>query len=75
VGKSAQWFLDFRSRAKETFCKELRGEAIEGMSLWHDLLDRDREAGKLCPSCAKSSALRMPAYAKAISGLFEEAIS
>ena len=71
----AQWFLDFRSRAKKTFCKELRGEAIEDVSLWHDLLERDREAKKLCPSCAKSSALQMPAYAKALSKLFEESIS
>ena len=70
-----QWFLDFRSRAKKTFCKELRGEAIEDASLWHDLLDRDREGRKLCPSCAKSSALQIPAYAKAISKLSGEAIS
>ena len=70
-----QWFLDFRSRAKKAFCKELRGKAIEDVSLWHDLLDRDREAGRVCPSCAKSSALQMPAYAAALSKLSEEAIS
>ncbi|KAF9646502.1 hypothetical protein BDM02DRAFT_3188781 [Thelephora ganbajun] len=70
-----QWFLDFRLRAKKTFCKELRGEAVEDVSLWHDLLERDREAGKLCSSCAKSSALQMPAYTKALSRLMEETIS
>lgn len=79
VGRShvsvSRWFLDFRSRAKKTFCKELRADAIEDVNLWHDLLDRDRGAGKLCPSCAKSSALQMPAYAKLLARLLGEAIS
>ena len=79
VGKSyvpvTQWFLDFLSRAKKTFCKEFREEAIEDVSLWEDLLDRDREAGELCLTCAKSSASRMPAYAKDLARLFGEAIS
>lgn len=70
-----QWFLDFRSRVKETFCKELRGEAIEDTSLWHDLLDIDPVAGELCHSCAMSCALQMPAYAKILAKLSEETIS
>jgi hypothetical protein len=71
----AHWFLDFGSRAKKTFCEELRVDDIRDVSLWHDLLDRDREAGRLCSSCAKSSALHMPAYAKALSGLLGGVIS
>jgi len=74
-GPVMQWFLDFRSRVKKTFCKELRGEAIGDTSLWHDLLDRDWEAGKLCRSCVMSSALQMPAYAKILAKLSEEVIS
>ena len=77
MGKSyvrvTQWFLDFLSSVEETFCWELREEAIEDVSLWHDLLYRDREA--LCASCAKSAALEMPAYAKVLAKLLGEAIS
>ena len=69
------WFLELRERAKKTLCQELRGEAVEDASLWHSLLEKNREAEKLCSSCARSSALQMPAYAKTLSRLFEEAIS
>ena len=71
----AQWFSDFHSRVNETFCKEFRGEAIDDTSLWHDLLETDRRAGKLCNSCALPSALQMPAYTKILAKLSEEVIS
>lgn len=54
-----QQFSDFRLRAEGTFCNELRGDAIEDVSLWHDLMDRDQEAMKLWSSCGKSFALQM----------------
>lgn len=79
VGESylstTQWFLDFRLKARETFYEKARGDAIEDMSLWHDFLERDREAKRLCSSCAKSSALQMPTYVKILAKLLEEAIS
>jgi len=70
-----QWFYDFRSTVEISLRQQLRGEAIENVHLWYDLLDRDREAKKVCSSCAKSCASQMPAYAKALSKFSEEAIS
>jgi len=79
VGKRShwvpQWFRDFRSTVEKTLCEQLRGEAVESVDLWYDLLDRDREVKKMCSSCAKSCASQMPAYAKALSKFSEEAIS
>jgi len=79
VGKTyvevTRWFLGFLLRVEEAFCRELREEVIEDVSLWHDLLDRDREAKSLCSSCAKSAALEMPAYSKVLAKLLGEAIS
>ena len=71
----APWFLDFRLRAVEALSNGLRGEAIEDVGLWQDLLDTAREAGKLCTLCKKSSALRMPAYVRELAKLSEEAFS
>ena len=79
VGKSyyqvARWFVDFRAKAREKFCGELRGEAVEDVSLWYEPLERDRMAGVLCFQCAKDSTLRMPEYTKELSKLMEEIIS
>lgn len=71
----APWFPCFRSRAKKALSNGLRGEDVEDMNLWYDLLDKDREAKKLCSACAKSSALQLPAYAKLLAKLSEEAFS
>ena len=69
------WFSGFYAKAKEVFCKELRGEAIEAVSLWYDLLDRDVGAKTVCHTCAKTFATQMPVYVKTLSRLMEEAVS
>lgn len=45
------------------------------ITLWRDLLDKDQKAGTLRGSCAKSSALQMPAHMKALAKLSEGAFS
>lgn len=70
-----RWFLDFQVRAERVLLEELRGEAIEDITLWSDFLHRDLEANKVCRSCAKACASKMPAYIKTLSMLMEESIS
>ena len=69
------WFSDFIAKAREVFFEELRGEAIEDIRLWYELLERDRKEWGLCLSCVKSAVLQMPAYTKALSSSVEEIIS
>ena len=65
------WFSDYIAKAREVFCKELRGEAIEDISLWYEMMSKKTS----CDSCLKPAVLRMPAYTKALSRSMEEVVS
>ena len=72
-----RWFSEFRREARGKFCEELRGEVVEDVSLWYEQMEIHRATGSagLCGQCARSSALRMPAYARKLSELMDEVVT
>lgn len=69
------WFSEFRTKAKEAFSRDLRGQAIEDTGLWCPSLFRDLQAKLVCHACARSATLQMPVYGKLLSAFMEETIS